>query len=137
LKFDAGGRRPDAGSFGPGGADDGEKTPNSLLDAEADRLCRAKRYERSLDQADIQAGHYERRLALRPPPTLVEATVLTLIVAECRQLPKWRPRKSTQSGLVFFVQCFTNMGPKLQADCFLGFSGCNVRMYPWSFSKVD
>jgi transposase-like protein len=39
-----------------------EETLNALLDAEADRLCNAQRYERSEDRRDSRAGHYERKL---------------------------------------------------------------------------
>jgi putative transposase len=39
-----------------------EKTLNALLDAEADRLCNAQRYERSEARRDTRAGHYERKL---------------------------------------------------------------------------
>ena len=39
-----------------------EETLNALLDAEADRLCNAQRYERSEDRRDTRAGHYDRKL---------------------------------------------------------------------------
>ena len=39
-----------------------EETLNSLLDAEADRLCGAERYERSDARKDTRAGHYKRNL---------------------------------------------------------------------------
>jgi hypothetical protein len=39
-----------------------EETSNALLDAEADRLCKAKHYERSEARRDTRAGHYERKL---------------------------------------------------------------------------
>jgi transposase-like protein len=39
-----------------------EETLNGLLDAEADELCRAQRYERSADRVDTRAGHYQRKL---------------------------------------------------------------------------
>ena len=39
-----------------------EETLNSLLDAEADRLCNAQRYERTEARCDSRAGHYERSL---------------------------------------------------------------------------
>ena len=39
-----------------------EETLNTLLDAEADRLCNAQRYERSDAGRDARAGHYERKL---------------------------------------------------------------------------
>ena len=39
-----------------------EETLNAMLDAEADQLCGAKRYEHSPDRIDTRAGHYERQL---------------------------------------------------------------------------
>ncbi len=39
-----------------------EETLSGLLDAEADRLCNAGRYERSEARRDMRAGHYERSL---------------------------------------------------------------------------
>src|ERR1700750_1351425 len=39
-----------------------EETLNALLDAEADRLCNAQRYERTEVRRDTRAGHYERKL---------------------------------------------------------------------------
>ena len=39
-----------------------EETLNALLDAEAEQICRAQRYERSADRVDTRAGHYERKL---------------------------------------------------------------------------
>ena len=39
-----------------------EETLNGLLDAEADRLCRAMRYGRTPDRIDTRAGSYSRKL---------------------------------------------------------------------------
>jgi len=39
-----------------------EETLNGMLDAEADAMCRAQRYERSADRVDTRAGHYTRKL---------------------------------------------------------------------------
>ncbi len=39
-----------------------EETLNGLLEAEADQLCGAKRYERSAERVDTGAGHYQRKL---------------------------------------------------------------------------
>lgn len=39
-----------------------EETLNALLDAEADRLCNAQRYERTEERRDNRAGHYDRKL---------------------------------------------------------------------------
>ena len=35
-----------------------EETLNALLDAEADRLCNAQRYERTATRRDTRAGHH-------------------------------------------------------------------------------
>ena len=37
-----------------------EDVLNELLDAEADRLCHAKRYERNAERASTRAGSYKR-----------------------------------------------------------------------------
>jgi putative transposase len=39
-----------------------EATLNALLDAEADSLCGAQRYQRSADRLDTRTGHYSRKL---------------------------------------------------------------------------
>lgn len=57
-----------------------EETLNALLDAEADALCGAKRYEHSADRVDTRAGHYERSLHTK-------AGEVTLKVPKLRSLP--------------------------------------------------
>ena len=39
-----------------------EDTLNSLLDAEAEALCGAQRYERTPERTDYRAGSYDRKL---------------------------------------------------------------------------
>jgi hypothetical protein len=39
-----------------------EETLNALLEAEADAICKASRYERSPERADTRADHYDRKL---------------------------------------------------------------------------
>lgn len=57
-----------------------EQTLNALLDAEADALCGAKKYERSPDRQDTRAGRYERQLQTK-------AGAVTLAVPRLRKLP--------------------------------------------------
>src|SRR5579864_5863802 len=57
-----------------------EETLNGLLDAEADQICRAQRYERSPERVDGRAGHYERKLETK-------AGEVTLRVPKLRRLP--------------------------------------------------
>ena len=53
-----------------------EATLNSLLDAEAERLCNARRYERTEGRRDTRAGHYERSLHTKAGPVAHEAAVM-------------------------------------------------------------
>jgi putative transposase len=55
-----------------------EDTLNALLDAEADRLCQAQRYERLADRTDTRAGHYRRKLQTK-------AGMVTLEVPQAAQ----------------------------------------------------
>lgn len=57
-----------------------EETLNALLDAEADQICGAQRYERSAQRVDGRAGHYERKLETK-------AGAVTLRVPKLRRLP--------------------------------------------------
>src|SRR5262249_50888515 len=57
-----------------------EQPLTALLDAEADRLCNAGRYERSPDRLDTRAGSYTRTLHTR-------AGEVELHVPRLRKLP--------------------------------------------------
>jgi len=57
-----------------------EETLNHLLDEEADRLCGAKRYERSEERKDYRCGKRERKLQTK-------AGTVTLQVPKLRSLP--------------------------------------------------
>ena len=49
-----------------------EETLNALLDAEADRLCQASRYERTEKRQDTRAGHYKRNLDTKVGPVQLQ-----------------------------------------------------------------
>src|SRR4029079_634225 len=57
-----------------------EETLNALLQAEADGICGATRYERSPERVDPRAGSYDRKLETK-------AGVVTLKVPKLRSLP--------------------------------------------------
>ncbi len=57
-----------------------EETLNALLDAEADHLCGARKYERTEGRKDTRAGSYDRRLQTK-------AGDVTLTVPKLRNLP--------------------------------------------------
>ena len=49
-----------------------EETLNALLDAEADAMCNAQRYERSPERVDTRAEHYTRKLHTKAGEVEVE-----------------------------------------------------------------
>ena len=57
-----------------------EDTINSLLDAEADAICNATRYQHSPDRLDSRAGSYKRKL-------LTTSGEVELTVPRLRRLP--------------------------------------------------
>ncbi len=57
-----------------------EETLNSMLDAEADALVKAERYQRSPERATTRAGHYRRKL-------MTSAGEVTLKMPKLRTLP--------------------------------------------------
>ena len=57
-----------------------EDVLNQLLDEEADKLCGARRYERSPDRLDTRSGSYSRKLHTK-------AGEVTLQVPRLRKLP--------------------------------------------------
>lgn len=76
-----------------------EETLNAMLDAEADRLCRAERYERTEAHKDTRAGSYQRQLHTKvgevslKVPTLRTLPFETAIIESCRRREvRWKKR---------------------------------------------
>lgn len=68
-----------------------EETLNTLLDAEANQLCNARRYEHTEARTDQRAGHYKRKLHTKAGevelkiPRLRQAPFETAIIERCRR----------------------------------------------------
>lgn len=68
-----------------------EETLNQMLDAEADEMCQAQRYEHSPDRIDTRAGHYKRKLHTKAGevevkmPRLRQQTFETAIIERYRR----------------------------------------------------
>ena len=68
-----------------------QETLNKMLDAEADRLCNAKRYEHTDSRVDSRAGSYNRKLHTKAGivklkvPRLRKATLETAIIERYRR----------------------------------------------------
>ena len=69
-----------------------EETLNSLLDAEADEMCNAQRYERSPDRIDTRAGHYTRKLHTKAGEVEVKMPKLRTQTFETAIIERYRRR---------------------------------------------
>src|SRR5215813_13197907 len=72
-----------------------EETLNALLDAEADRLCNAQRYERSEARRDTRAGHYERKLQTKAGEVRLKVPKLRAQTFETAIIERYRRRESS------------------------------------------
>ena len=72
-----------------------EQTLNALLDAEADRLCNAGRYERSPDRQDTRSGSYERKLQTKAGEVKLKVPRLRTLPLETTIIERYRRRESS------------------------------------------
>jgi len=72
-----------------------EQTLNDLLDAEADQLCNAKRYERTEDRVDHRAGHYKRTLHTKAGAVKLKVPKLRKVTFETAIIERYRRRESS------------------------------------------
>lgn len=72
-----------------------EETLNGLLDAEADELCGAKRYERSPERVDTRAGHYERKLHTKAGEVTLQVPKLRSLPFETQIIERYKRRESS------------------------------------------
>lgn len=72
-----------------------EETLNELLQAEADRLCQAKRYERTESRKDTRAGHYKRNLHTKAGEVELKVPKLRTLTFETAIIERYRRRESS------------------------------------------
>jgi putative transposase len=72
-----------------------EETLNALLDAEADLLCGAGRYERTQGRQDTRAGSYERSLHTVASEVNLKAPKLRRQTFETAIIERYRRRESS------------------------------------------
>jgi len=72
-----------------------EETLNGLLEAEAEQLCRARRYERSADRADTRAGHYKRTLHTKAGEVELKMPRLRRMRLETEIVERYQRRESS------------------------------------------
>ena len=78
-----------------------QETLNAMLDAEADHLCNAQRYERSADRKDTRAGSYRRKLHTRAGEVEITVPKLRALPFETAIIERYRRREtSVEEALV-------------------------------------
>ncbi len=66
-----------------------------MLDAEADALCGAQRYERSPERTDYRAGSYERKLHTKAGEVMLKMPKLRRQPFETAIIERYRRRESS------------------------------------------
>jgi len=78
-----------------------EETLNALLDAEADELCGAKKYERSPERMDYRAGTYSRQFHTKAGAVELKVPKLRRATFESQVIERYRRREtSVEEALV-------------------------------------
>ena len=72
-----------------------ENVLNELLDAEADRLCHAKRYERNAERASTRAGSYKRKIETTSGKVTLNIPKLRNLPFETAIIERYRRRESS------------------------------------------
>jgi putative transposase len=72
-----------------------EETLNALLQAEADQICKAGRYQRSAERVDTRAGHYERKLETKAGAVVLKMPKLRSLAFETAIIERYRRRESS------------------------------------------
>lgn len=72
-----------------------EETLNALLDAEADELCGAGRYQRSTERVDTRAGSYDRTLQTKAGEVKLRVPKLRQQVFETAIIERYRRREAS------------------------------------------
>ena len=72
-----------------------EETLNDMLDAEADQLCGAERYERTEARIDGRAGHYKRKLHTKAGQVELKMPKLRKATFETAIIERYKRRESS------------------------------------------
>jgi putative transposase len=72
-----------------------EETLNNMLEAEADRLCNAEKYQRNDARSDTRAGHYQRKLQTKAGEVTLNMPKLRRQTFETAIIERYRRRESS------------------------------------------
>jgi putative transposase len=87
-----------------------EDTLNALLDAEADVLCGARKYERSPDRVDYRAGSYSRQFHTKAGEVELRVPKLRRATFESQVIECYKRREtSVEEALAEMYLSFTSL----------------------------
>jgi putative transposase len=72
-----------------------EETLNAMLDAEADQLCNARRYEHTEGRTDQRAGHYQRKLHTQAGEVALKVPKLRQAKFETAIIERYKRREAS------------------------------------------
>ena len=72
-----------------------EETLNRMLDSEADELCQARKYERTVARQDTRAGHYQRKLHTKAGEVTLKVPKLRQLSFETAIIERYKRRESS------------------------------------------
>ena len=72
-----------------------EETLNGLLNAEADAICQATRYQRSPDRQDTRAGSYKRKLLTKAGEVVLQIPRLRTLPFETQIIERYKTKQSS------------------------------------------
>ena len=72
-----------------------EETLNRMLDAEADKLCNAEKFQRSEGRTDTRAGHYQRKLQTKAGAVTLQVPKLRQQTFETAIIERYRRREAS------------------------------------------
>jgi putative transposase len=70
-----------------------EETLNAMLDAEADHLCKAQKYERNEKRKGVRAGHYDRKFLTRSGEVNLKIPKLKKVTFETAIIERYKRRE--------------------------------------------
>ena len=78
-----------------------EEALNKMLDAEADQLCKAQKYERNENRKGTRAGHYDRKLMTRAGEVNLKMPKLRKVTFETAIIERYKRREiSVEEALI-------------------------------------
>ncbi len=80
-----------------------EETLNGLLDAEADALCQAHKYERTAERVSTRAGHYERDFQTTSGNVRLRMPKLRQIPFETEIIERYRCREESATFVMTYL----------------------------------